>query len=75
MITVCDQARRGLPGLPGKGERLHWGYDDPSEVEGSEEERLAGVPPGVHPDRGADRVVRADRVARARDEAAVAAGR
>jgi arsenate reductase len=41
VITVCDSARRSCPVFPGEGERFHWGYDDPSAVEGSDEERLA----------------------------------
>jgi len=41
VITVCDRARQECPVFPGAGERLHWGYDDPSAVEGSEEEKLA----------------------------------
>jgi arsenate reductase len=41
VITVCDEARQACPVFPGTGERLHWGYEDPSEVVGSEEERLA----------------------------------
>lgn len=40
VITVCDQAKESCPVFPGSGESLHWGYDDPAEVEGSEEERL-----------------------------------
>ena len=40
VVTVCDSARQTCPTFPGEGERLHWSYDDPSAVEGSEEERL-----------------------------------
>jgi arsenate reductase (thioredoxin) len=40
VITVCDQAREACPVFPGSGESLHWGYDDPSEAEGTEEDRL-----------------------------------
>jgi arsenate reductase len=41
VITVCDSARQQCPVFPGEGERFHWGYDDPSAVEGTEDERLA----------------------------------
>ena len=41
VITVCDSARQNCPVFPGQGDRFHWGYDDPSAVEGTEEERLA----------------------------------
>ena len=41
VITVCDSARQDCPVFPGEGERFHWGYDDPSAVEGTDEERLA----------------------------------
>ena len=41
VITVCDSARQSCPVFPGEGERFHWGYDDPSAVVGSEDERLA----------------------------------
>ena len=41
VITVCDRARQECPVFPGSTNTLHWGLDDPSEVEGSEEVRLA----------------------------------
>jgi arsenate reductase len=41
VVTVCDQARQVCPVFPGGGETLHWGYDDPAAVEGTEAERLA----------------------------------
>ena len=41
VITVCDSARQSCPVFPGEGDRFHWGYDDPSAVQGTEDERLA----------------------------------
>ena len=41
VITVCDRARQTCPVFPGVGEVLHWGIDDPAEVEGTEAERQA----------------------------------
>ena len=41
MVTVCDQARQVCPVFPGVHDALHWGYDDPAEATGTEEERLA----------------------------------
>jgi arsenate reductase len=41
VVTVCDQARQVCPVFPGVHESLHWGYEDPAETTGTEEERLA----------------------------------
>ena len=41
LITVCDRARQSCATIPGLGETTHWSVEDPSEAEGSEEERLA----------------------------------
>ena len=40
VITVCDRAKESCPIFPGETERIHWGFDDPAEAEGSEEQRL-----------------------------------
>jgi len=41
VITVCDESQSGAcPVFPGKGERLHWGFPDPSSFTGSFEEKL-----------------------------------
>jgi arsenate reductase (thioredoxin) len=41
VITVCDQARQVCPSFPGDGERLHWGYPDPADATGTEDEIMA----------------------------------
>jgi arsenate reductase len=41
VITVCDRARETCPVFPGSTNTLHWGLDDPSEVQGTDEEKLA----------------------------------
>ncbi len=41
VITVCDRARATCPVFPGSSNTLHWGLEDPSEVEGSDEDKLA----------------------------------
>jgi arsenate reductase len=40
VITVCDDANEACPFFPGAANRLHWSFEDPSKVEGTEEERL-----------------------------------
>ena len=42
MITVCSNADEKCPAVfPGMGKRLHWPFDDPAALEGSDEEKLA----------------------------------
>jgi arsenate reductase (thioredoxin) len=41
MITVCSRAEERCPIFPGMGVRLHWPFDDPASVEGTDEEKLA----------------------------------
>jgi arsenate reductase len=41
IITVCDNARQACPVFPAQTQMLHWPFEDPAAVEGSEEERKA----------------------------------
>ena len=41
VITVCNSAKETCPVFPGNVNRLHWPFDDPAEVEGSDEVRKA----------------------------------
>jgi arsenate reductase len=41
LITVCDSARETCPVFPAAVERLHWPFEDPAAVQGSEQDRLA----------------------------------
>lgn len=46
VITVCDESNaERCPMFPGKHERMHWGFPDPSALTGSDEEKLAGIRP------------------------------
>ena len=42
LITVCDGADQNCPTVwPGVNTRLHWSFEDPAKLEGTEEEKLA----------------------------------
>ena len=41
VITVCDHARATCPVVPGAATTLHWSIEDPSEVNGTDAEKLA----------------------------------
>ena len=41
VMTVCDHAREACPFFPGGAIRLHQSFEDPSQSEGTEEEKLA----------------------------------
>ena len=40
VITVCGNAEHACPIFPGRVTRHHWGFDDPADATGSEEERV-----------------------------------
>jgi arsenate reductase len=40
VITVCDRARETCPYFAGAEQTAHWGFDDPAEAQGTDEERL-----------------------------------
>lgn len=41
VITVCDEtSAERCPIFPGKSQRLHWGFRDPSGIQGSKDEKL-----------------------------------
>lgn len=46
VVTVCDESNaERCPLFPGKSERMHWGFPDPSALQGTDEQKLAGIRP------------------------------
>jgi arsenate reductase len=44
VITVCDEtSAERCPIFPGPGKRLHWGFPDPSAIQGTHDEKLAST--------------------------------
>lgn len=41
VLTVCDNARENCPYFPAGTRLIHRAFEDPADVEGSEQERLA----------------------------------
>lgn len=41
VITVCGNADQACPLFPGQLNRHHWGFDDPAQAVGTDEEKLA----------------------------------
>ena len=40
IITVCDKANQTCPVFPNKANQIHIAFDDPSSIQGSDEQRL-----------------------------------
>ena len=40
VITVCDSANERCPVFPGQTTRIHWSFDDPSQVTGTDQVHL-----------------------------------
>ena len=44
VVTVCDEASaERCPLFPGISKRLHWGFPDPSQLSGTQEEKLDAI--------------------------------
>lgn len=41
VITVCDNAKESCPVFPGTVQKIHWSFEDPAAIEGSEAARQA----------------------------------
>lgn len=40
VVTVCDNAKESCPVFPGAKETLHWPFDDPADVTGTDDEKM-----------------------------------
>ena len=41
LVNVCDDADKNCPtGIPGVDQRMHWSFEDPAALGGTEEEKL-----------------------------------
>lgn len=43
VVTVCDDVAENCPYIPAQRENLHRGFDDPSAVTGTDEEKRAAI--------------------------------
>jgi len=44
VVTVCDETNaEKCPIFPGVAKRLHWSFEDPSGLSGTEEEKIRGT--------------------------------
>ena len=43
VVTVCDEAEPQCPVFPGITERWHYSFPDPSQIEGTDEEKLQRI--------------------------------
>jgi arsenate reductase len=42
VITLCDEADKSCPAIfPGMGQRLHWSFENPAAMVGSDDEKMA----------------------------------
>jgi protein-tyrosine-phosphatase len=42
VITLCDDARAVCPLFPGADQSMHWGYQSPAKIQGTDAERRIG---------------------------------